>query len=473
MRYETRPLAEAEKALFEALQAFRGYVEMPHGGLFGLSVLAWHWWGDGSPPPRPLVHENRLGRNASERVSLLSFVQDVVSDCAWAGLQESGRGNDLEYVLDFSRRVLEHSPNAEATTQAWQAVSHLPLTDSARRSAVALVYELLAESGDGSARQKLWDGIAAPGLHHLISGLIESSQDDSVCNPTSGAGAVLFNLAKKFKQLDGVELNKPTAELSRFLLGVAGANASIEVGDSLHRVPWRSDGDVAYDTIVVDPPWGMRLRLPASLTDRTLEWMNVKLGTVELRSELVFLLAGLASEPKRDLVAVLPSGALFSAGSAKTARESILSHPSIRLRSVITLPSMYTWTRVECHLCVFSSDPDRSSVVMVDAASNPDCFEWSDDFFSSRGVEQICEAALGRGGESRAVAEVSYDEIAENDHCWLPRRYLGSSVDLPSQGEVRARLERARSVEADARKKLDLDAMILSSLSTSYLDGQD
>jgi hypothetical protein len=148
--------------------------------------------------------------------------------------------------------------------------------------------------------------------------------DGIVFDPFCGAGSTLRAIAEASGSvaLTGSDVNSGAVHLARILNRLSGVEMQLRVADSL-RSPQPS-----AEFIVSDPPLGLRLQLPVTLSD----------GTTTKDGDCAVLDACLRSlVPLGRAVIVTAPGILSRGGDAQRLRQSIAA--SFRLVAVIRLPS--------------------------------------------------------------------------------------------------------------------------------------
>lgn len=456
-RYESRSLLHVEQALFESMRVLRGETVASNLPLVSLALLAWQWWGEG-PVPGSIAGGSKVeGTGAlSSSCSLWELDRGLVA-----------RGEPIEYVLECCEALFSYFP-VELVRQASMPLRDVSCSDEARRVAVSLYYELLAEQGDGSARQELVNGVGSQGLNELLARLVKASRPERVLNPTSGSGALAFALACQEIEVRGIEVNPALARLSEFLFAIAGVDVSPLSQDALQSVPWCVSNGEPYDAVVIDPPWGGRSNADPSVVRRLQTWIDPTVLQGKIQTELTFLLAGLASSPRSTVICLMPTGPLFAGGKARQIREAILRDSEFGLQAVVSLRSMHSWTRVDSNIVVLSREHRGRPTWMIDAGSFPERFLDSSADLSSAAIEEIVQC-FDRGCEAGGpFAEVSVDEILNSSCSWIPRRYRELNLELRSEVGAHMALSEARERLASSQQEFD---HAFSALGLNHQDG--
>lgn len=444
MRHESCPLHHVEQALFDSMKVLRGEVVSPNLPLVSLALLAWEWWGEG----RVLGASGRPSNNGG---------YEVISRPYSLWELNRGRANSsgpIEYVLECCEDLLSHF-SVDLIHQASMPLSEVDCSTEARRAAVSLYYELLAEQGDSSSRYELVNGVGSQGLNELLAQLVKATCPKKVLNPTSGSGALAFAVANRAVEIDGIEVNSALAGLSEFLLAIAGTGVSISCQDALQSVPWRTPNGGQYGVIVTDPPWGGRSGVIPQVASGLREWIDPEVLQGRIQAELTFLLAGLASSPLSSVICCLPTGPLFAGGKARQIREAILTSSEFGLQAVISLPSMHAWTRVASNIVVLSREHRGRPTWMIDAGSFPDRFLDASVDLSPQGIEEILRCLDDELESGGPFARVSVQEILAASCTWVPRRYRELNLELQSEIGAHIAMSKARRGLASSQAEFD------------------
>lgn len=211
--------------------------------------------------------------------------------------------------------------------------------------------ELLREVVKRHGAHHLGLYLTPPDLATFIAELSVKSNPRSVLDPTCGTGLMLKEVADRVKAeaTHGIDVNQTATRVASRLLG---KQATIFQGDTLHNdLPLRR----AYDLIIADPPFGMRLQSPVTIDGYLTDYKD------DFSAALAcWICTKLA--PNGRAILILPSSFLFSKQTEK-ARAAIAA-AGFAFTACIQVPrGSFQGTSIEAQIAVLERSQLRDVFV--------------------------------------------------------------------------------------------------------------
>lgn len=228
-------------------------------------------------------------------------------------------------------------------------------------------------------------------LADLLSGAVGGGKRS--IDPMCGMGSTLLAMARQGASwVDGCELNVEAARVARVRLRMAGVSGEVRAGNLL----WQAQDYIAdYDSVVMHPPWGLRL----TTDDRSqLDALGIHTRSSRAGHDVWLTLAAKFLRPDGRAAVVLPQGEIeqetLQALLEKNAIEAVVAFPSGFLGStsmrgaawILRPPSAQT----SAVLMVDTMSLAGSDGVRTSTLSNDDVKQvlaWLDDFRASGAVD--------------------------------------------------------------------------------------
>lgn len=257
----------------------------------------------------------------------------------------------------------------------------------------------------------------SPIVCQLLSRMIKVRTDEVVGDIASKSGGLLLesvrDLGPTQAKIEGIEKNLRNSCLARMSFVLSGwAGSEITVGDYLTEVAVKEN---YYDVVLANPPFSMKFdhRLVDS---RPLLWGTPPYAYADYAflSYIVFSL----KENGRAAV-VVPPGVLSRAGKERNIRASMTAAGFIQ--AVISLPgNTLTNTRIPVAVLKIEKTKKSREILFVDAESRSAA---KGSEFDEDDIAWILDQ-LGNKLDGQLSRYVGYEEVAENNFDWSPRRYV-------------------------------------------------
>lgn len=251
----------------------------------------------------------------------------------------------------------------------------------------------------------------------LLANAAETSikPNTTVLDTACGLAGTLLKLAKAepSAHLHGVDISNDAITAARLNAALHEVDAILETANSISD---ELSQDVQADLVVIEPPFGMRVRPDECSTLLTSVGLS---SSPTLHSEEVFLLSALAHlAPGGHAYVLTPLGAGSRHTSAQL-RQQLVARGSVE--AIIQLPpKLLAYTSIPSMLWVLRNDPEAADEVWVADATNED-----------NPVENIGEwvTALRNGAAvSIPARKLSLAEIVTNDSELLPEKYFREEI---------------------------------------------
>ena len=354
----------------------------------------------------------------------------------------------LHVLSDPLREVLK--VDSVLLSDLARKIDDLPYETPGERLEVLTLFDrVLADSRSTSEGEYF----SPPSISRLVAALADPRPGDRIYDPCFGAGHFLV-AAWQYAEGSRGEARRPGPLLEvsgiergarAYLIGLvrmllAGVDMPrLQMGDALERDALASPMRHGFDVVLADPPWGKKIsgdygrepgryqHFPIASTD------SVDLFIQHSLSQL---------KPRGRAVIVVPEGFLFRGGAGRDLRRSLIEAGQVE--AVIGLPAgVYApYTMLKTSLLVLRKNGAHGRLRMVDATP---LFESRTGrkapFIRTLQAQQLAEevrrpelrevreipfgvseGSPGTGVLSRAIWDVSVEEIAETDWDLTPRR---------------------------------------------------
>ncbi|MCG9892335.1 MAG: type I restriction-modification system subunit M [Thermosynechococcaceae cyanobacterium MS004] len=261
----------------------------------------------------------------------------------------------------------------------------------------------------------------------------ETSQDQTVYDPTCGSGSLLLKVADEAPRklsIFGQEMDSSTAALARMNMILHNhPTAEMWKDNTLSSPYWKnSDGSLkTFDFAVANPPfsyksWSNGIKTPD-------DFERFKYGTPpDKNGDYAFLLHILKSlKSKGKGAVILPHGVLFRGNTEARIREKLLRQGYIK--GIIGLPAnLFYGTGIPACIIVIDKEgaAQREGLFMVDA-SKGFMKDGNKNRLRSQDIHKIVDVFTRQIELPRYSRMVPLDEIQKNDYNLNIPRYIDSS----------------------------------------------
>lgn len=288
-------------------------------------------------------------------------------------------------------------------------------------------------------------------LARLMLALAKVERGQSLLDPAAGMGTVLSEASGNGARLFGQEINLVSYALARLRLHLKGAEARIELGDSL-LAPASFGGALIpkFDRIVCDPPLGAARDLKQTRSEN-FEFLSSRLETLFVQHCLRSL------APAGRAVILVGQGLLVRRGAEADLRAALAGRRA--LEGVVTLPAgVMPWVGISLAIlmlrgsAIAAEDP---AVTFLNAADLPIDARRGGERLNDEIIEKIVEAYHGEAGHLISKGSVEVDGAAAGESL-LPSRYLPKpKVARPDLSVLRQELKTQEDVARSAAERLD------------------
>lgn len=262
----------------------------------------------------------------------------------------------------------------------------------------------------------------------------ETSQDQTVYDPTCGSGSLLLKVADEAPRgltIYGQEMDNSTWALSRMNMFMHDYPSHVIVRDNTLSSPhWKNaeGGLKTFDFVVANPPFSYKSWSNGiSITDDPFD--RFEYGTPpDKNGDYAFLLHILKSlKSKGKGAVILPHGVLFRGNAEARIRENLLRQGYIK--GIIGLPAnLFYGTGIPACIIVLDKEgaAQREGLFMVDA-SKGFMKDGNKNRLRSQDIHKIVDVFTRQIELPRYSRMVSLDEIQRNDYNLNIPRYIDSS----------------------------------------------
>lgn len=304
--------------------------------------------------------------------------------------------------------------------------------------------EALEEVASGGPA--IGDLATSPVVSHLLVGLADVHKGSSVYDPCSGLSGLL---ALVHRQEPGVKLLGRDIHPISWAFGVLrlyllGADAKIELGDSLEHSP------VQYDRVICDPPSGPYPERRQSLLSHTQTLSGGR------RYEGLFVAHCAASLLAGGRAVVLVNqGFLSRRGPDEDVRRS-LAHQGL-IEGIIALPAGFSpWSAADLAVLVLSDPPARRAGVRMVDASLVAGWQKGRQRTAPELLAPVLEAFRDQMDTDFAMT-VPIERIVRSGH-YRPAHYFRPVIERRSVTDL---VQEAEAVEGMARQEaVKIDALL-------------
>jgi type I restriction enzyme M protein len=262
----------------------------------------------------------------------------------------------------------------------------------------------------------------------------ETSQDQTVYDPTCGSGSLLLKVADEAPRglsIFGQEMDSSTAALARMNMILHDHPTAEMWKDNTLSAPYWKNGDGSlktFDFAVANPPFSYKSWSNGiSITDDPFE--RFEYGTPpDKNGDYAFLLHILKSlKSKGKGAVILPHGVLFRGNAEARIRENLLRQGYIK--GIIGLPAnLFYGTGIPACIIVIDKEAaaQREGLFMVDA-SKGFMKDGNKNRLRSQDIHKIVDVFTRQIELPRYSRMVSLEEIQGNDYNLNIPRYIDSS----------------------------------------------
>ncbi len=341
-----------------------------------------------------------------------------------------------------------------------ERLSALAVSEDKREDVLKILFEAIApfdfakidpaERGAAYARQieKLAKCRKAPlsvtpaAVSELIAAIVTHGKRDteavSIYDPTLGSASLLLKTGACFPDTTAVnyygqENDQHTLCIARWnclLHGIAPEAAHLTEGDTLAE-DWFSHAtlDLAYDIMVMQPPYGARWAAEQYLLYDP-RFAAVGVLPPRTHADNAFLLHGLYQLKEDGIMAIiLPHGVLFRGGPDGKIRQYLIENGLIA--AVIGLPAnLFYDSKIPCALLILQKHRPSKDILVIDASK-----EYAQDgrqnILTPQNTQRIVQAYLRREDEPHFCHLATIEEIRTNDYNLNIPRYVDTFEPEP------------------------------------------
>lgn len=262
----------------------------------------------------------------------------------------------------------------------------------------------------------------------------ETTQDQSVYDPTCGSGSLLLKAADEAPRglsIFGQEMDNATAALARMnMILHDNVSAKIWQDNTLANPQWKDgQGNLkTFDFAVANPPFSFK-SWSSGINLTNDEFKRFEYGIPpDKNGDFAFLLHILKSLKSTGKgVVILPHGVLFRGNAEARIREKLIHQGYIK--GIIGLPAnLFYGTGIPACIIVLDKEQatGRKGIFMVDA-SKGFIKDGNKNRLRSQDIHKIVDVFTKQMELKRFSRLVSFSEIADNDYNLNIPRYIDSS----------------------------------------------
>ncbi len=261
----------------------------------------------------------------------------------------------------------------------------------------------------------------------------DTSQDDTVYDPTCGSGSLLLKVADEAPRglsIYGQEMDNSTAALARMNM-ILHDNPTAEIwqDNTLASPQWKQDGNqlMTFDFAVANPPFSYKAWSNGINLEQD-EYGRFEYGTPPAKNgDYAFLLHILKSLKTTGKAAViLPHGVLFRGNAEGDIRRNLIKQGYIK--GIIGLPAnLFYGTGIPaCIIVIDKGSPQATDIFMIDASSGF-IKDGNKNRLRERDIHKIVETFTSQTTIPGYSRSVPLSEIEGNDYNLNIPRYIDSS----------------------------------------------
>lgn len=310
------------------------------------------------------------------------------------------------------------------------------------------------------------------GICKLATKILDIQPGEKVLDNCLGSGTFLSMAYDRQPNADffGIEINSSVAIIAKIRLSLLSENIYVKIGNALDT----NFDESEFDKVFSDHPFGQKIRWTIdeyTLNKFAIDFPELSKGT---SADWIYNYQ-LCSTLKKDGMGVttMTLGGLWNTIDAPI-RKQFLKQRIIK--AIIKLPAkLYNTTAIPCALVVFGGQNDK--IRFIDASN-----EYEEgrrhNSLTDNNVERICRALYEDSDISRTV---TIEEIAENDFCFDPTRYLEMMVEVEDGVEFKTiirNITRGASYSASELDELssaiptDFQYMMLGNVKNGLVDAE-
>lgn len=483
-------LQELETRLWNAANALRGPVDPADFKTYVFPMLFWKWISD----TWEYRHAEALadyGDELTDEIEAADYQQFVLPNgTRWSQVAhkttanlghdiamtfrkiESANQTKLLSIFGDAQWSNEHRLPPSALRGLISAFNETPLDpDHVSHDMLGQAYEYLLKNFADASGKKAGEFFTPRAVTHLLAGILDPREGESVYDPTCGSGGMLIETINwvrdnggnaQRQRLYGQEVNLTTAAIARMNLFLHDIeDYDIVRGDTLREPKLREPNGALrqFDVVIANPPFSLSDWGADTWPADPRAFCGVPPAKNGDFAFIQHMITSMKAKTGRVGV-VMPHGVLFRGGAEGKIRQCLVEDD--RLEAVIGLPpNLFYSTSIPACLLIFRAEKTadrRQHVLFVDASAR--CIKGKNqNTMSDNDIEEtLMSYRSGRpSGNDDTIRTrlVPVDEIASNAYDLNIGRYLTatnqSTADLPS---VMAAYQAARTARLAAENRM-------------------
>lgn len=412
------------------------------------------------------LYQNRNADNVGERINI---ALEAIEDQNKTKLENVFRNIDFNSEPALGQTI-ERNRRLKRLLEDFND-PRLDLTPShhSRRDVIGNVYMYLIEKFAAGAGKKAGEFYTPQEVSTLLARLVEPKPGDRICDPTSGSGSLLIEVAEQVKDADGKasrdfslfgqESNGSTWALCRMNMFLHEMDAArIEWCDTLNNPKLiEADALMRFEVVVANPPfsldkWGAE---EAGHDKFGRFWRGIP---PKSKADYAFVshMVETAIPDAGRVGVIVPHGVLFRGGGEGAIRQKMIEENL--LHAVIGLPTnLFFGTGIPAAILIFRKDRTTRDVLFIDASR-----EFSDDKRQNRlrkaDIEKIYATYRAFESVDKYAHRATPAELEENEWNLNIARYVDTSepeaeIDIPA---LQAEIQSLENQIANNRREMDL-----------------
>jgi type I restriction enzyme M protein len=483
-------LRDLESRLWNAANALRGPVDPADFKNYVFPMLFWKWISD-TWAYRHAEAVTDYGDELTDEIEAADYQQFTLPDGTRWGQVANRTTANLGHQIELAFRKIEAANPTKLASifgdAQWANEHRLPLPalrglasafnetpldpDHVSHDLLGQAYEYLLKNFADASGKKAGEFFTPRAVTHLLAGMLDPQEGESVYDPTCGSGGMLIetinwvraNNGNAHRQrLYGQEVNLTTAAIAKMNLFLHDIeDYEIVRGDTLREPKLREPNGALrqFDVVIANPPF--------SLSDWGADtWPadpRAFCGVPPAKSgDFAFIQHMITSMKNKEgrVGVVMPHGVLFRSGAEGKIRQCLIEDD--RLEAVVGLPpNLFYSTSIPACLLIFRAKKraERQKHVLFIDASARFAKGKNQNTMSEADIDDTLKAyRTGEDPDSDGGIEirlVTLDEVKSNGYDLNVGRYVkaasDATTDLPT---AVAAYQAARAVRIAAEERM-------------------